>query len=151
MTKPKYHNWLPSSFAKPLSARTAYGQWCTAINKRVSALHEQAKTKFPAPYARKLANFAVGIQDSLSYDVQEPHAKRILQLHMHIAQGNMPYRTESIAAYYDMPTLQYAMLVIALYERYALHSYCEHSFRAMRIAKLIIQEDLGHDFNLDPS
>lgn len=149
MPKPKYPNWLPRSFAKPLSARTTYGQWCAAINKRVSAMHEQAKSAYPVCYARALASFTAGMQDCLSYNVYEKHANSILQLHMHIAQGNMSYRKESIAAYYDMPTVQYCMLVIAMYERYALHSYCEHSFRAMRLAKLIIQEDLGHDYNFD--
>lgn len=149
MTKPKYPNWLPSSFAKPLSVRTTYGQWCAAINKRVSALHEQAASAYPISYARALASFAVGMQDCLSNAVHEKHANRILQLHMHIAQGNMPYRKEGIAAYYDMPTVQYCMLVIAMYERYALHSYCEHGLRAIRIAKLIIQEELGYDINFD--
>ena len=149
MPKPKYPNWLPSSFAKPLSARTTYGQWCVAINKRVSALHEQAKSAYPVCYASALARFAVGMQDCLVQDVREKHANRILQIHIHLAQGNMPYRTASIAAYCDMPTVQYCMLVVAMYERYALHSYCEHSFRAMRLAKLIIQEELGHDYSFD--
>ena len=149
MPKPKYPNWLPSSFAKPLSARTTYGQWCAAINKRVSALHEQAESAYPVEYAQALERFAVGMQNCSAHDVQEKQASRILQLHMHIAQGNMPYRKEGIAAYYDMPTVQYCMLVIAMYERYALHSYCEHSFRAMRLAKLTIQEDLGNDCNFD--
>lgn len=149
MTKPKYPNWLPSSFAKPLSARTTYGQWCAAINKRVSALHEQAESAYPVEYAQALERFAVGMQDCLSYNVQEKRPNRILQLHMHIAQGNMPYRKEGIAAYYDMPTVQYCMLVIAMYERYALHSYCEHGLRARLIAKSIIQEELGYDPNFD--
>lgn len=149
MTKPKYPNWLPRSFAKPLSARTTYGQWCAAINKRVGALHEQAESAYPIQYAQALARFAVGMQDTMSYNVYEKSANSILQLHMHIAQGNMPYRKEGIAAYYDMPTVQYCMLVIAMYERYALHSYCEHGLRAMRIAKSIIQDELGHDYNFD--
>lgn len=149
MPKPKYPNWLPSSFAKPLSARTTYGQWCAAINKRVSALHEQAKSVYPVCYARALSSFTTGMQDCLAHNVREKHANRIMQIHIHLAQGNMPYRTASIAAYCDMPTLQYCMLVIAMYERYALHSYCEHSFRAMCIAKLIIQEELGNGFNFD--
>lgn len=141
MTKPKYPNWLPSSFAKPLSVRTTYGQWCAAINKRVSALHEQAESAYPVEYAQALERFAVGMQ--------EKRPNRILQLHMHIAQGNMPYRKEGIAAYYDMPTVQYCMLVIAMYERYAIHSYCEHGLRARLIAKSIIQEELGYDPNFD--
>lgn len=141
MPKPKYPNWLPSSFAKPLSVRTTYGQWCAAINKRVSALHEQAESAYPVEYAQALERFAV--------DMQEKRPNRILQLHMHIAQGNMPYRKEGIAAYYDMPTVQYCMLVIAMYERYALHSYCEHGLQARRIAKSIIQEELGYDPNFD--
>ena len=149
MPKTKYPNWLPSSFAKPLSARTTYGQWCAASNKRVSALHEQAKSAYPAHYAQALERFAVGMQDCLSYNVREKHANRILQLHTHIAQGNMPYRKEGIAAYYDMPTVQYCMLVIAMYESYALHSYCEHGLRAMCIAKSIIQEELGNGFSFD--
>lgn len=149
MPKPKYPNWLPSSFAKPLSARTTYGQWCAAVNKRVSALHEQAKSAYPISYAQALARFAVGMQDCLSHAIYEKHANRILQIQTYLAQGNMPYRTASIAAYYDMPTVQYCMLVIAMYERYALHSYCEHGLRAMRIAKLIIQDELGHDYNFD--
>lgn len=149
MSKPKYQNWLPNSFAKPLSARTTYGQWCAAINKRVSALHEQAKSAYPISYARALTSFAVGMQDCLMYNVHEKHANSILQLHMHLAQGNTPYRKESIAAYYDMPTVQYCMLVIAMYERYAQHSYCEHGLRAMCIAKIILQEDLGNDFDFD--
>ena len=146
MTKPKYSNHLPACFAKPLSARTTYGQWCTAINKRTAQLHSAALSS--SVYVDSIAKFTASVQPSstkLEAQVDDIHAKAIAQLHFHIANSNMPHRNESIVAYYDMPTLHYCMLVVAMYERYALHSYCDHAFRANLIAKRILEQEIGHD------
>ena len=131
--------------AKPLSARTTYGQWCAAINKRTTQLLDATENVNKTVCSAAQMRFAQNTVNPYAVMPTDIYADSIAHLHLHIANSNMPYRNESIAAYYDMPTLHYCMLMVAMYERYALHSYCEHGFGANLIAKRILLQEIGHD------
>jgi hypothetical protein len=114
-------------------------------NSGRNSWHVQVRTAY---LEHRLHNYSMAEAHGLQYADTFPASRCFTQsnslaanlqtVQLQIALSNLGYRQELIDTADELSLLDYAMLIMAVYEVYARACYCPHALRAYRAAEAIV-------------